>query len=128
MNPVRTAWRLFFAAVIILCMPWQAFSQAKVEEIPLHVHEGQAVKVRLFGSACVDPVSRAMARRGLPPSEVSKLRALASNWLMPDGSRQDFPGCWLELGTEAFLVIFSDSTYDVVPRSEFRKMRGQLSI
>jgi hypothetical protein len=110
--------------LVVLAFIVSSPTLAQQTVIPLHVFERPEVTMNLMPGPCVDPVSLDLARRGLPPQNIQNLKAIASNWLERDGSRKDYAGCWLDLGA-GFLVIFSDKTYDVIPKDEFKKMRGQ---
>lgn len=116
----RIHWLL--ALVILLFCP-----AAWAQEIPLHVLERPEVTINLLPSPCVDPVSLALATRGLPEPLLKDLKAIASNWLEKDGSRKDYAGCWLDMH-HGFLVIFSDRTYDIIDKAEFKKTKGATGI
>src|SRR5688572_20318091 len=101
-------------------------SRLHAEEIPIHVAEANGVEVRLMGTPCVDPISISLVK----PQYLPRLKAIQSTWPEKDGTRKAYAGCWLELTPEeaaepAFLLVFEDGTHGVVPKSEFKKMRGQ---
>jgi hypothetical protein len=54
-----------------------------------------------------------------------KWRAIDSRWLMKDGTRSNFPGCWAVLG-KSFLFVYSDQTGDDVKRADCR-LKGQVT-
>lgn len=123
-------------AVGMLLVPLRVVAQ----EVPLYVHERPEVTVRLMPGPCVDGVS-AMMIATAPQQYRGDWRAIESNWLMRDGSRMDFAGCWLELSAEkaadlssgrlleaAFLLVFSDQTASAIPKREFLKRRGQMGL
>ena len=119
-----------YARWIALLFTWPTLLFAVT--IPLHVLEKDEVTMRLMGTPCVDPVS---ARIGLnlPPELYGKLQAIESTWLMKDGTRKDFPGCWVEVdaklaGEDGYFVIFSDGTYGVVPKAYFLKTKGSVGV
>lgn len=120
---------LFAALVLAILFSGKAFAQA-----PLHVLERDGVTINLMAGPCIDLTSTAMIASSNLAGKLAEFRAIDSTWLMKDGTRQDFAGCWLELtkeqtgGEEGFLVLFSDRTFDVVAKSEFRKAKGQTGI
>ena len=103
-------------------------TNAYAEVIPLHVLEKDGVQIRLMDGPCVDARSIMMIR----PDALPRFKAIHSTWPEKDGSRKDYAGCWASLtaqesGSEdGFLVIFSDGESGFVPKSEFKKVRGQV--
>ena len=95
-------------------------------EIPLHVLEKENVEIRLMGTPCVDAASIAQIR----PLVLHRFRAIESVWPEKDGTSKAYAGCWAELtseeaGEEVFLLVFSDGASGGIPKSEFRKVKGQ---
>lgn len=119
-------WLVRAGIVLLLAVifwPWEAMAQ----DLPLHVHEGEAATVKLMPGTCADPTSR-MLIASLPPElQALKWRHIDSRWRMQDGGYRDFPGCWADVG-DSFLVVFSDATGGMVKKSEFRKVKGQTGI
>lgn len=103
-------------------------TKAHAQDIPLHVLDKDGVQVRLMDSPCVDARSIMMIR----PEALPRFKAVQSTWPEKDGSRKDYGGCWAELtaqesgGEEGFLIVFSDGESGFVPKSEFKKVRGQV--
>lgn len=101
-------------------------AKAHSVDIPLHVLEKGNVEIRLMGTPCVDPASIAQIR----PIVLHRFRAIESVWPERDGSRKAYAGCWAELtaeeaGEEVFLLVFSDGASGGIPKSEFKKVKGQ---
>lgn len=100
---------------------------ARGEEVPLHVLEKDGVEIRLMGTPCVDQTSIGL----IQPAYLPRFRAIDSVWPERDGTRKRYAGCWMALtseeagGEEVFLLVFEDRATGAVPKSEFRKMRGQ---
>lgn len=97
-------------------------------DIPLHILDKPEVTMRLMDKPCVDPVAQMLSMQ-LPAELHPKLRAIESTWLMRDGSRREFAGCWVEVskelaGVDGYFVAFSDQTYGVVPKTDFLKTKG----
>ena len=92
-------------------------------DVPVHVLEKDGIEIRLMNSPCVDPVSVSQ----INPQFFEHFKGLVSVWPEKDGSRKAYAGCWAELpGGEAFVVVFADNTNGVIPKSEFRKVKGQV--
>jgi hypothetical protein len=117
------AWAIFFALAIVSCT--QAFGQSP----PLHVLEGGDMTIHLMPGPCVDEVSADKAKDALPNERHKELRAIESWWLMSDGSRRPFAGCWAAFtfnGRTGFLVAFADGMLGFIPAEQFGKRKGQV--
>lgn len=131
--PTALKWLILFLCPVVWgCATAPQTKEAKI--VPLHVFENDAVIVNLMPAPCVEPRSKMMALTSPLADRIEQFQALESNWLEKDGSRKDYPGCWIELSAEdtgsvpAFLVLFSDGTHDVVPKSAFAKSKGQSGV
>lgn len=103
-------------------------TRAHATDIPLHVLDKDGIEIRLMDKPCVDPRSVLVIR----PDALPRFKAVQSFWPTKDGSRKEFAGCWAELtaqesgSDEGFLVVFADGESGFIPKSEFRKVRGQV--
>ena len=121
---------LCLAFLLLVSATWPTKAIAE-ELIPVHVLDKDGVEISLMAAPCVDPVSLRLVRA----EHHARLKALQSVWPERDGSRKAYIGCWMELSPEesgqeggAFLVVFEDNEHGVVPKSEFKKVRGQSDI
>jgi hypothetical protein len=114
--------------VLLVCIAVTWPTNAHAQDIPLHVLDKDGVQIRLMDSPCVDARSIMMIR----PDALPRFKAVQSVWPERDGSRKEYAGCWAALtaqesgSEEGFLVIFSDGESGFVPKSEFKKVRGQV--
>lgn len=120
--------RWFWGVVVFAVGAFLYFAPKVVwaEDVPLHVLEKNGVEIRLMDTPCVDEISKGLVK----PKYHSRLKAIQSVSPERDGSRKPYAGCWLEFTQEeypvpAFLLVFSDGQSGVVPKEEFRKVRGQ---
>jgi len=104
---------------------------SRATEIPVHVVEHQAVKMRLLSGSCVDPQSILMIATA-PPQFQDGWKAISSQWRMKDGSWKDYAGCWLEVTKEeantpdsVMVLIFEDgANYQILKRDLLPKAPG----
>lgn len=126
MNTVLPKWFwagvIFIVSVVLYAMPVRA------QDIPVHVLEKDGVEIRLMGTPCVDPKSIA----SINPAFLSRFKAIDSVWPEKDGSRKRYAGCWAEIKAgeygaleDTFVLVFEDNTSGAVPKSEFKKVKGQ---
>lgn len=114
--------------VLLVCIAATWPTKAHAQAIPLHVLDKDGIEIRLMDLPCEDARSIMMIR----PEALGRFKAVQSTWPEKDGSRKEFAGCWAELtakesgGEEGFLVIFSDGESGFIPKSEFKKVRGQV--
>lgn len=115
------------AGLIVFLISVAVSTRAHAEEIPLHVLEKDGIQIRLMNLPCVDPMSIMMVK----PEVIGRFKGLQSSWPQQDGTLKEFQGCWADLtaqeagGEESFLVVFSDGESGVIPKSEFKKVKGQ---
>lgn len=112
-----------FWIAVIFC--WPSMLLAADPVAPLHVHERDEVTVKLMPGPCVDPTTVMLIAMNVSPELQAKFRAIESNWLMRDGSRRDYAGCWLETGDD-FLLIFSDATGTRISKARFNRRKGMV--
>ena len=111
---------------LLVAVTWP--TKAGAQDVPLHVLDKEGIRIQLMGTPCVDPRSVMMIR----PDALPRFKAVQSVWPQPDGSRKEFGGCWAALtaqesgSEEGFLVVFSDGESGFIPKSEFKKVRGQV--
>ena len=120
---------ILFAVVIVAPLIYSIHSRAT--EIPVHVVEHQAVKMRLLSGSCVDPQSILMIATA-PPQFQDGWKAISSQWRIQDGSWQEFAGCWLEVPKDVaktdenvMVLIFADGAVVQVLKSELLKKPGE---
>jgi hypothetical protein len=119
---------LCFVLLFALAATWP--TKAYSQDIPLHVLDKDGVNIKLMGTPCVDAPSMSMIR----PDALSRFKAIESVWPEKDGSRKAYGGCWTELtaaesgSVDGFLLVFADGASGFVPKSEFRKVRGQVGV
>jgi hypothetical protein len=111
-------------------------TDAHAQDIPLHVLDKDGITISLMGGACEDTVSLGLIKKEFH----ARAKALRSVWPERDGSRKVYAGCWIELTKKdmgipedkkwdgAFLVVFSDGESGVIPKTEFKKVRGQVGV
>lgn len=106
-------------------------TQTHAVEIPVQVLEKDGITIRLMNTPCVDPVSVA----AINPAFLARFKGLESVWPEKDGSRKAYAGCWVELKAgesgafeDGFLVVFSDGESGFIPKTEFKKTRGQVGV
>jgi hypothetical protein len=104
-------------------------TNAYATDIPVQVLEKDGITIRLMNKPCVEPVSVAM----IVPSMLGRFKAIESVWPEKDGSKKAYAGCWAHLTPpealeEGYLVVFSDGQSGFIPKSEFKKMRGQVGV
>jgi hypothetical protein len=112
---------LVFGSLIYAGKSW-------AEDVPLHVLEKEGVEIRLMDLPCTDSSSIVMIR----VEHLARFKAIHSVWPERDGSRKAYAGCWAELSKDevhaeegGFLLVFSDGQSGFVPKSEFKKVKGQ---
>lgn len=123
---------VLLAALIAVGVSTKAYGQ----DIPLHVLDKEGITISLMGGACEDTVSLGLIKKEYH----ARAKALRSVWPERDGSRKVYAGCWIELTKKdmgvpeeqewggAFLVVFSDGESGVIPKTEFKKVRGQVGV
>jgi hypothetical protein len=120
--------------VVILTAGCLVYSVVKAEPIPVHVFEQPGdFTIRLMPGACADPTSAMLIATNIPPQFHGRAKAIDSSWRVKEGGYRPFPGCWLEftkeeVGEEVFFLAFSDGKSAFVPKSEFKKMKGQSGV
>jgi hypothetical protein len=105
-------------------------TNAYAQDIPLHVLDKDGISISLMDRPCTDPVS--IGR--INPQHLPRFKAVRSVWPEKDGTRKEYAGCWATLtpeesgSVEGFLIVFSDGESGFIPKSEFKKTRGQVGV
>lgn len=136
---LRRVIGLALAAIALVCLAALWARYAYGQETPLYVHEQREVTVKLMPGACSDGRTLSMLATAPETYRKAHWRAIESSWLMANGSRMDFAGCWMEVDAEqaselsggamreaAFLLLFSDGDQFGIPKSKFGRKRGQV--
>ena len=120
----RVALLSLAAAGVLILLMIVLIPRAKAETaVPVYSHQSDQATVRLMPSPCIDPTAAIIIAVNFPPEMQIQFRHIESNWLMPNGSREDFSGCWMERGEEFFL-IFGDGRAFRITKADFTKRKG----
>jgi hypothetical protein len=100
---------------------------ATAQEVPVYVHDSDALKARLLAIPCNDPRVMEMLT-GYRHS--GRFKVIEARFKMRSGGWRDYSGCWAEftakeVGFEALFLLFEDGDKYLVNKAEFLAGKGQ---
>jgi hypothetical protein len=98
-------------------------------DVPVYVHDSDALRARLLSTPCNDPRVMQMVEVGMP-SHADRFKVIEAKFKMVSGGWRGYSGCWAEftaqeVGFEALFLLFEDGDKYLVNKAEFLAGKGQ---
>jgi hypothetical protein len=120
---------LIVVGVILGLLAGCAGAPKATPDVPVYVHDSDALKARLMAMPCNDPRVMEMLSVGMP-TLADRFKVVEAKFKMRSGGWKDFGGCWAEftddeVGFEALFLLFEDGDKYLVNKAEFLAGKGQ---
>ena len=118
---------LIVVGVILGLLAGCAGAPKATPDVPVYVHDSDALKARLMAKPCNDPRVMEMLTGY---RHANRFKVVEASFKMRSGGWRDYSGCWAEftakeVGFEALFLLFEDGDKYLVNKAEFLAGKGQ---